>query len=172
MINGRDELTWDFAHLPNTFGDQSFRDVMREALDEARYGSGIVAEDGPGKGGRENPLLEKSFSFAVEAGRKAMNICRERASFPAGQQLMRSSSSVGANVEEANGAYSPRDFAHKMSIALKESRESHYWIRYCHRLKLLDDATRERLLPKAEELIKILTATMNTLNKRYPKKYI
>lgn len=111
---------------------------------------------------RPNPLLPKSFAFAIACGRVAMKLCDGRQTYPIGQQLLRSSSLVGANVEEANGAYSGKDFAHKMGIALKEARESGYWLRYCRELELIDQVTFNTLHPQAEELIRILSAIVRT----------
>ena len=80
---------------------------------------GIVAE------GQSNPVREKSFNFALGI----IGLCRElqeSREYVISKQLMRSGTSVGANIEEAVSAESRRDFLHKMNLALKEARESLY----------------------------------------------
>ncbi|PYQ30560.1 MAG: four helix bundle protein [Acidobacteria bacterium] len=70
-------------------------------------------------------------------------------------QLLRSGSSIGANLEEADAAQSRPDFIHKCSIALKEARESHYWLRLLHATKKLTDAG--DLVSDCNQIVAILT---------------
>ena len=72
-------------------------------------------------------------------------------------QLSKSATSVGANVEEADGAESRRDFVHKMSIARKEARESRYWLRVA-RAAILDTGEFSALEQESDELVRILSA--------------
>ena len=72
-----------------------------------------------------------------------------------GKQLIGSGTSVGANVEEAHGGESKRDFAHKMGIAEKEARESRYWLRIVKATLLGDDEV-DALIREADELVRIL----------------
>jgi four helix bundle protein len=75
--------------------------------------------------------------------------------------LLRSGTSIGANVEEASAGQSRKDFLAKMSIASKEARETKYWLRLLQKSKLVDiDVTNE--LAKIDELIRILTAIVKT----------
>jgi four helix bundle protein len=106
---------------------------------------------------RQNPVLEKSYAFALAVVRLyvEMNARRE---FVVSRQLVRAGTGVGANVEEAMAAQSRRDFISKMSIARKEARESNYWLRLTRDSGL---ATAEETLPllqESEELIRLLTA--------------
>ena len=78
------------------------------------------------------------------------------------KQLLRAGTSVGANVEEAIGAQSKRDFLAKMSIAYKEARESMYWIRLLRVSNYLTEGEYEDLISDAEELCKIIGASQNT----------
>ena len=71
--------------------------------------------------------------------------------------MLRSATSIGANVEEAIGAFTKREFAYKMSIALKEARETNYWLRLVRDSKISKDNLDE-YVEKSEELRKILTA--------------
>ena len=120
--------------------------------------------------GRANALREKSTPFAIDCGRICLKLCAERATYSVGDQLLRSSASVGANVAEANGAYSVRDFALKISIAYKEARESRFWLQYSNGLDLVTPAQYHDLFTRAEELIRILGKITSTLRSRYPRK--
>jgi len=75
-----------------------------------------------------------------------------------GQQLIRAGTSVGANMQEADAAESKRDFIHKTGIALKEAKESHYWLRLVDATLLPNDAEAKALMPEARELSLILGA--------------
>jgi four helix bundle protein len=75
-------------------------------------------------------------------------------------QLIRSATSVGANAEEAMAAYSRRDFACKNAIALREARESRYWLRLLSTRRIAPDSTLTPLLTESNELIAILTAVV------------
>ena len=73
------------------------------------------------------------------------------------KQLLRSGTSIGANVEEAQGSESKRDFVHKYSIAVKEARETHYWLRLLASTEILPGSRLEPLTNEANELVAILT---------------
>lgn len=72
---------------------------------------------------RDNPLVDKSRAFAL----KMMSLCKET-KHPLVNQILRSSTSIGANIHEANYAHSRADFIAKMQIALKECYETEYWL--------------------------------------------
>jgi four helix bundle protein len=74
-------------------------------------------------------IRERTFQFAVRVTKLVRQMPRTLDTVEIGRQLIRSGTSVGANVEEAHDAESQRDFVHKMSIARKEARESRYWLR-------------------------------------------
>ena len=77
-------------------------------------------------------------------------------------QLLRSGTSIGANVEEAVGAQSKKDFINKMSIAYKETRETIYWIKLLKDAELLNAKLAESFLTEIEEIKKILTAILKS----------
>lgn len=109
---------------------------------------------------KENIIVDKSYQFAV----KMTIVCkklRENKEYHLASQLMRSATSIGANVREATGAQSKRDFIAKMSIASKEAREAYYWINVINDTKILDIDYSEHL-KESEEIIKILTAILKT----------
>lgn len=109
---------------------------------------------------KESVVRTKSFEFALQVIALYKEL-QEKREFVLSKQLLRSGTSVGANIEEASAAQSRKDFISKMSIAAKEARETHYW------LKLLDasrlaDAGYSKPLQKVEELIRLLTAIVKT----------
>jgi four helix bundle protein len=87
---------------------------------------------------------------------------QEKREFVLSKQLLRSGTSIGALVEEANQAESKADFIHKLSIANKEANETHYWIRLLIDSEILESKKGESYLLKCTELIKILTASIKT----------
>ena len=109
---------------------------------------------------RKNPIEEKSFAFALSI----IQVCRigkEKHAYDLARQLLRSGTSIGANVAEATAAQTKKDFIAKMAIASKEARETHYWLRLLHASQIIDHDF-EDLLLQCEELIKILTAIVKT----------
>jgi four helix bundle protein len=83
---------------------------------------------------------------------------------------MRSGTSIGANIEEALAGFSRRDFVAKMSIASKEARETHYWLRLIQDSKVLSPSMVLPMLKDADELLRILTAIVKTSQNGTPLK--
>ncbi len=79
-----------------------------------------------------------------------------------GGQLLDAATSIGANVEEATGGFSKRDFTYKMGVSLKEARESNYWLRLIKVSELARGEELDQLLNESEELRKILTSIVKT----------
>ena len=77
----------------------------------------------------KNLVQEKSFEFAVSIVKYYRNL-KTQNEFAIANQLLRAGTSIGANIEEALGGSSKKDFTNKMTIALKEARESKYWLRF------------------------------------------
>jgi four helix bundle protein len=73
-------------------------------------------------------IKERSLKFAVSVARFIDGLPKKQSAIEYGKQLMRSSASIGANLEEADGALSKKDFINKIGIARKESKESRYWL--------------------------------------------
>ncbi len=126
-----------------------------------------LAKEDNAEYGRPNPLREKSFAFAVSIGKIAMPLCEDRKTYYAGNQLLRSSSSVAANISEANGASSPKDFVAKLHISLKEARESGFWIRYAVELNLLDREAVTQPMALLDEVTRILKSAIKTTKARH-----
>lgn len=108
----------------------------------------------------ENKILELSFDFSLQIIKLYQKLVDNR-EFVLSKQLLRSATSIGANVEEANAAQTKKDFILKMSIASKEARESKYWLRLLDRSKLLDIDYNYYLLA-IEHIINIITKIVKT----------
>lgn len=108
----------------------------------------------------ENKILEMSFNFALEIV-ALYKLIVDKKEFILSRQLLRSGTSIGANVEEAIAAQSRKDFISKMSIASKEARETRYWLRLLSKSSLvtLDYSPQ---LASAEHIINILTKIVKT----------
>src|SRR5229473_2197041 len=104
----------------------------------------------------ESIIQRKSFAFALEII-QLFRALQDRKEYVLSKQLLRSGTSIGANVEEASEGQSRNDFLCKMSIASKEARETKYWLRLLQESQLREvDVSRE--IEKVEELIRILTS--------------
>ena len=106
-------------------------------------------------------IRERTLQFAVRVIQAIRCLPDDAATRVLAYQLVKSATSVGANVEEADGAESTRDFVHKMSIARKEARESRYWIRIV-RASIVDNENWNSLQQESEELARILSAIINS----------
>jgi four helix bundle protein len=107
-------------------------------------------------------IKERSFDFAVRVTKFVQKLPKNQASNKIGGQLLDAATSVGANVEEATGGFSKRDFTYKMGVALKEARESNYWLRLIKVSELANGAELDYFLKESEELRKILTSIVKT----------
>lgn len=105
-------------------------------------------------------IEERSFDFALNTI-KLVKVLREKKEYVFADQLLRSSTSIGANVAEAGAGQSKRDFIAKMSIASKEARETRYWLKLLNKSKLISTDLSE-YLDEIEQIIKILTKIVKT----------
>ncbi len=115
-----------------------------------------------GRDGKENPARDKSYDFALRIIKLYKYLIEEKKEYVLSKQILRSGTSIGANVEEAIGGQSRRDFLAKISIAYKETRESHYWLRLLRDSSFLDPEVAQSLLSDCEELLKILGSIQKT----------
>ena len=110
----------------------------------------------------ETAIQDKSFRFAI----RIVNLCKylqqEQNEYILAKQLMRSGTSIGANVAEVQQAQSKPDFVHKMSIALKEAYETNYWIRLLHATEYLNDKEYESIISDCLEMEKLLIAIIKS----------
>ena len=114
---------------------------------------------------KKNILKTKSFDFALEIVKQGRNLQEIRREYILSKQLIRSGTSIGANVCEAEQAQSKADFINKLSISLKEACESEYWIELLVRTGYINVEVYEALKSKVVELIRILTASIKTAKK-------
>ena len=108
----------------------------------------------------QNIIVEKSFNFSLSVIMLYKRLI-EVHEYVLSKQVLRSATSIGANVEEAIAGQSRRDFIAKMSIASKEARETKYWIRLLEKSQFLN-YDYEGLLKEIEQIINILTAIVKT----------
>ena len=101
---------------------------------------------------RYNILQEKSYAFAIRIVNMHKHLLKEKADSLA-RQVLRSGTSIGANVEESIGASSTKDFYNKLTIAYKEARETHFWIRLLRHTDYLEKNAAESLLTDCMELL-------------------
>ena len=114
---------------------------------------------------KKSIVVEKSYSFALRIIELYKYLNYSRNEYVLSKQILKSGTSIGANIEEGQAAQSKRDFISKNSIALKETRETHYWLRL---LKDSDYLPNDfiHLLNDCEELRKILTSIIKTSQER------
>ena len=110
-------------------------------------------------------IRERTFQFAVRVLKTTGTFPRSVPAEVIQRQLVRAATSIGANVEEADGAESKADFIHKVSIAAKEARESRYWIRIV-RATLNQDPVWQQLQTEAEEITRILSTIIRNAKRK------
>lgn len=111
---------------------------------------------------RENVLYDKAFLFAVRVVNLYKYLCSEKKEYVLSKQLLRSGTSIGANISEAQDAQSRNDFISKLSISLKEAKESRYWIDLLKETDFLTKQEAGSLLEDLTEVIKLLTSIIKS----------
>ncbi len=111
---------------------------------------------------KESVLKEKSYQFALRVIKLYKYITAEKKEYVLSKQILRSGTSIGANIEEANQAQSKTDFVHKLSISQKEAFETDYWLRLLRDSEYLTEAQANSLLNDCQELQKLLTTSIKT----------
>ena len=111
---------------------------------------------------RENILVAKSIDFAARIVKLHDFLIRNKKGQTIAKQIIRSGTSIGANINEANYGQSPADFITKMHIALKETAETEYWIKLLHLSEYIDDNMFNSLLEDCLEIKRILVSSLNT----------
>jgi four helix bundle protein len=109
-----------------------------------------------------NGIRERSYGFALRIVNLGKTLPKSRVGDVLGRQIIRSGTSIGANVEEATGAFSKEDFTFKMNTALKEARETHYWLRLTRDSNLVAPNRMESIIQEAEEITRILGAIVRS----------
>ena len=108
-------------------------------------------------------IQDKSFLFAVRIVKLCKLLRTERKEYTLSNQLLKSGTSIGANVSEAQHAQSRADFLSKLNIALKETTETKYWLRLLQATDYLHEVEFESIFADCSELEKILVASVKTV---------
>ncbi|OMP31875.1 four helix bundle protein [Mangrovimonas sp. DI 80] len=111
---------------------------------------------------KPNPIKEKSFDFAVGIVNLYQELTTEKKEFVMSRQLLKSATSIGANVREAEFAQSKADFTNKMSISLKEANETDYWLDLLHATNYLDSKEFDKFKLKSQELLRLLVSIVKS----------
>jgi len=111
---------------------------------------------------KENVLLNKSFQFAIRIVKLYKYLCDDKKEYVLSKQLLRSGTSIGANINESQDAQSKNDFILKLSISLKEARESKYWIELLKETDFLSTKEADSLLVDLIEVIKLLVSIIKS----------
>lgn len=114
---------------------------------------------------KRNVIKEKSFEFAKEIVYLYKNLA-DKKEFVLSRQLLKSGTSIGANIREAEHAQSKADFINKLSISLKEANETEYWLDLLYETNYLSDDMFHNLKNKNVELLKLLISIINTSKKQ------
>lgn len=114
---------------------------------------------------KQNLVYDKSFKFAIRIVNLYKYLNKEKKEFILSKQILRSGTSIGANIKEGLEAQSKRDFLNKMNIALKEASETEYWLELLIATKYIDATASRTILVECKELNKILNTIVKTTKK-------
>lgn len=115
---------------------------------------------------KENIIKTKSYAFALRVIKLYKFLSIEKKEYILSKQILRSATSIGANVEEADAGQSKRDFIAKLQISLKESKETHYWLRLLRDSDFIDENQSESLITDCNEIIYILTSILKSAKEK------
>ncbi len=113
----------------------------------------------------ENIIVDKSKAFAIRIVKLSQYLSLDKKEYVLSKQVLRSGTSIGANVKEAIRAQSKADFISKMSIALKEASETEYWLELLHETGYITENQFNSIIPECVEVIKIITSIINSAKK-------
>ncbi len=114
---------------------------------------------------KDNLIKIKSFDFALRIIKLYKYITEEKREYILSKQLLRSGTSIGANIREAEHAESKADFIHKLSISLKEANETEYWLELLFKSKFITDNEFESISKDISEILKLLISIIKTSKK-------
>jgi four helix bundle protein len=115
---------------------------------------------------RESILANKTVDFAVRIVRFYQYLCKEKKEYVLSKQILKSGTSIGANVRESRNAQSKADFINKLNVALKEADETQYWLEIMERAEIIDSKQIESLHNDLYEIISILVSSIKTVKKK------
>ena len=116
--------------------------------------------------GGDIKIIGRSCQFALRIIKAARQLPTTQEARILGNQLLRSGTSFGANIEEAIGTHSKPEFTHKMGIALKAARETHYWLRLLRDSETIKPVQISAIITEAEEIKKFLGAIVRTARRK------
>ncbi|MCX6151333.1 MAG: four helix bundle protein [Ignavibacteriales bacterium] len=112
---------------------------------------------------KNNIVIDKSYQFALRIIKLYKYLIQEKNEYVLGKQLLRCGTSIGANIEEAIGGQTEKDFYAKITLAYKEARETNYWLRLLKDSEILEIKVSDSLLKDCDELLKIIGSIQLTL---------
>jgi four helix bundle protein len=115
---------------------------------------------------RKGALHRKSFAFAIRVVKLYQYLTERKREFVLSKQMLRSGTSIGANVREAQNAESKSDFAHKLGIAQKEADETNYWLELLYATDYLSEKEFNSVKHDADELLRMLRSAILTTKQR------
>lgn len=115
----------------------------------------------------DNIVSEKSLAFAIRIVRLYQHLVQEKNEYVLSKQILKSGTSVGANIREALRGQSRKDFATKMNISLKEINETEYWLELLHATDYITDMEFQSIFADCNELIRLLTSIVKTTRKDF-----
>ncbi|MFM6926396.1 MAG: four helix bundle protein [Ferruginibacter sp.] len=111
----------------------------------------------------ENIVRDKSYAFALRIVKAYKYLAEEKKEYVLSKQLLRCGTSVGANIEEAIGGQSPKDFFAKLNVSYKEARETMYWLRLLKDSDILNEKESDSVMNDCDELLKIIGTIIKTM---------
>ena len=109
-----------------------------------------------------NPIVEKSLDFAIRIVKLSRYLRTKKKEYVLSKQILKSGTSIGANIAEAQRGQTKADFVAKMSISLKEANETMYWLMLLYRTDILTTPEYESLYKDLDEILSLLTAICKT----------
>jgi four helix bundle protein len=113
---------------------------------------------------KSKKVRERAYAFSLDVI-KIYQLVKKQNEFELGKQVLRSGTSIGANIEEASAAISRKDFIAKMTIASKEARETLYWLRLLRDSNICNEKQLTGVIDESQQIIKMLTAIVKTTQK-------
>jgi four helix bundle protein len=114
---------------------------------------------------KENIILDKSYKFSLRIVKLYKFLCEDKKEFVLSKQILRSGTSIGANINEAQAAETRNDFIHKLGIAAKEVRETEYWLKLLKDSEYIDEKSFDSIIQDCGELRKIVNSIILTSKK-------
>ena len=111
---------------------------------------------------KDSIVLNRAFCFALKVVHLYQEMQKQK-EYVISKQLLKSATSIGANIEEAGAAFSRKEFVAKMAIASKEARETRYWLKLLSESQIIRDVNYAELLCDIDELIRMLTKIVKTI---------